>query len=111
MDNQLRNCLMREYLEETGLNISVGKLLFVNEFQSPPLHSIELFFQVEEIGGALKIGYDPELKPDQQIIEEVRYLDQNDIKEEKTTQLHSIFEKVSDPKQLLNLEGYFQNWK
>ena len=39
-----RECLKREFMEETGLDIRVGDFLFVNEFKDPPLHAIELFF-------------------------------------------------------------------
>ena len=36
-----RESLAREFLEETGLKIKVGKFLFINEYISKPLHTIE----------------------------------------------------------------------
>ena len=36
--------LVREFLEETGLEVEIGNMLFVNEFMQPPLHALELFF-------------------------------------------------------------------
>ncbi|WP_332912478.1 NUDIX domain-containing protein [Algoriphagus boritolerans] len=36
--------LKREYLEETSLEIEVGKYLFVHEYLKPPLHAMEHFF-------------------------------------------------------------------
>ena len=105
------DCLKREFLEETGTEITVDDLLFVNEFYQNPFHAIELFFRVWKVGGSLKTGYDPELKQDQQIINDVRFFTQKDIQEERGPQLHAIFHELSLPSQLLNLKGYFQNWK
>lgn len=104
-------CLEREFREETGLTIEVEEFLFVNEFHNTPLHAIELFFKVKKTGGRLGRGYDPELAPTGQIIEEVRYFGHTDIEQERGPQLHSIFRNISRPEQLLNLKGYFQNWK
>lgn len=66
--------LKREFLEETGLIISIKKFLCVHEFLQPPLHAIELFFLVEKIGGTLKTGIDPEMGEDQ-IIQNVCFMD------------------------------------
>ncbi|MGD1843339.1 MAG: NUDIX domain-containing protein, partial [Thermonemataceae bacterium] len=52
-------CLVREFEEETGLQIAVEQFLFVHEFLRPPLHGIELFFTVTVKQGTLRIGYDP----------------------------------------------------
>jgi len=46
-----RQCLQREFMEETGISIEVGELLFTTEFLSPPLHAVELFFEVRAAGG------------------------------------------------------------
>lgn len=105
------DCLKKEFLEETGLIISVEEFMFVNEFQGPPLHAVELFFKVKQSGGQLTVGYDPEFGPEDQIIEAVQFFTQKDIEREQGPQIHSIFNKVRNPEQLLNLKGYFQNWK
>jgi 8-oxo-dGTP diphosphatase len=104
-------CLEREFLEETGLIITTEEFMFVNEFHAAPLHAVELFFKVKQTGGQLKIGFDPELGPDQQIIDEVRYFQQNDLEDQHGPQLHSIFKEINHPQEILNLSGYFQNWK
>ncbi|RYF50773.1 MAG: NUDIX domain-containing protein, partial [Cytophagaceae bacterium] len=62
------DALIREFAEETGLDVQVGELLFVNEFMQPPLHALELFFRVDALGGQLLAGTDPEMSPDGQII-------------------------------------------
>lgn len=105
------DCLKQEFREETGLDIAVKDLLFVNEFRAVPLHAIELFFRVEQVGGELITGFDPELSANKQIIEEVKYFNQIDFKEHKGPQLHSVFRNIQQPEQLLNLKGYFHNWK
>ena len=104
-------CLKNEFREETGLIIEVEELLFVNEFHMHPLHAIELYFKVKQTGGRLITGYDPELKPDQQIIDKVQFFSNKDIQQHQGPQIHSIFHHVTRPEQLLNLKGYFQNWK
>ncbi|GJM27806.1 MAG: hypothetical protein DHS20C17_04410 [Cyclobacteriaceae bacterium] len=103
--------LINEFQEETGLSIAVGELIFIHEFHQIPLHALELFFKVEQIGGELKTGIDPEMKPDQQIIDRVQYFNSDDIAKHKGPQLHPSFNKIKRPEQLLNLKGYFQNWK
>ena len=105
------DCLKQEFLEETGLKISVNELLFVNEFQGAPFHAVELFFLVEQTGGELTIGYDPELSSDQQMIDEVRYFKQADFEEHRGPHLHAVFRNIRAPEQVLNLKGYFHNWK
>jgi 8-oxo-dGTP diphosphatase len=65
----LENALKREILEETGLQVDIGKFLFGCEFIKHPLHAVELFFEVKKTGGMLKKGDDPEF----QIIEKVQF--------------------------------------
>ena len=105
------DCLKQEFREETGLQISVGKLLFVNEFHNVPLHAVELFFLVKQTGGKLTTGFDPEMSPEGQIIEEVRYFKQEDFEKENGPQLHTVLRNIGAPEQVLNLKGYFHNWK
>jgi 8-oxo-dGTP diphosphatase len=79
--------LKREFLEETGLLIDPGRFKFGCEFIQSPLHAIELFYQIDSTEGLLKMGYDPEI----QIIDEVKYLSQNEIKAIPRDNLHGIF--------------------
>ncbi len=103
--------LKLEFEEETSLNIEVNRLLFVNEHLDPPLHALELFFQVETIKGRLKKGIDPELPANKQMIEEVRFFGKQEFAEENGPQMHAVFRNVKDPEEVLNMGGYFQNWK
>ncbi len=89
----LHDSLVREFKEETGLDISVKKLLFVNEYIEVPLHAIEFFFEVEKIGGTLSLGTDPELD-DRQIITAIDWFSIEQlnmiIDHHKHTCLHNI---------------------
>ncbi len=67
-------CLQREFLEETGLTVEIGDFLFAAEFINPPLHAVELFFKVAFVSGDLIRGSDPEMKPEQQIIQDAKFL-------------------------------------
>jgi 8-oxo-dGTP diphosphatase len=68
----IEECLKREFWEETNTIISAGKFLKINEFINPPLHAIELFYEVKIESGIVKKGYDPEMQ--EQIIKEVKWL-------------------------------------
>jgi 8-oxo-dGTP diphosphatase len=96
--------LVREFLEETGLQIKVCQFLFVNEFVKPPLHAVELFFAVEIIGGTLQKGHDPELS--QQIISEVRFVSWEEISRISEHQLHGIFAEVANLPEILRVSGH-----
>jgi len=71
--------LIREFKEETGLDISVMDFLFVHEFLSPPLHAMEFFFRVKKVGGSLMLGHDPEMPQENQIIREIRFVSKQEI--------------------------------
>ncbi len=68
----IEDCLKREFLEETNTIISVGNFLKINEFVKPPLHAIELFYEVKIVSGEIQIGFDPEME--EQIIKDVKWL-------------------------------------
>ena len=98
--------LVREYQEETGLEIAVLDLWFVNEFMQPPLHALELFFEVKIKGGKATIGTDPEMPPGQQIIQEMRWMTFEEIKTYPPSQVHSMFEHCHTLADLRQLKGY-----
>lgn len=100
--------IKREFLEETGLVISVEKFLCVNEYLTPPLHAIELFFLVKKVEGALQRGIDPELDQDKQIITDVQWLSFDEINLLDKNSIHGIFSSVKNSVDLVNLSGYFQ---
>ncbi|WP_234733794.1 NUDIX domain-containing protein [Tellurirhabdus bombi] len=98
--------LVREFLEETGLEVVIEDLLFVNEFMLPPLHALELFFKVKIVGGQLGQGSDPEMDTDQQIITEVRLMTFEEIKAYPETEVHQLFRQCDTMDDIFRLRGY-----
>jgi len=99
--------LVREFKEETGLTIEVRDFLFACEFIQLPLHAVELFFQVSITGGNLTTGQDPELG-NRQIIKDVRFFDDAQIRSIPLAHLHGIFKEAADIAQIAHLRGYFK---
>ena len=73
----IEDCLKREFLEETNTIISVGKFIKINEFVKPPLHAVELFYEVKILSGEIKIGFDPEME--EQIIKDIQWLNFEEV--------------------------------
>lgn len=103
------NALVREFLEETGLEIEIGEMLFVNEFMQPPLHAMELFFTVQVTGGALRPGFDPEMSLAGQIIEEVRLMNFDEIKQYPPEEVHALFRHCHSMDDVFRLRGYLRS--
>ena len=99
--------LKREFLEETGLTIDVDRFLFIHEFLAPPLHAVELFFEVRITGGELKVGIDPEMSTADQIIREVRFVDFGEITRSEKKHYHNIFTMADSDEKILQLKGYY----
>lgn len=102
------DALVREFAEETGLTVAIGELLFVNEFMQPPLHALELFFDVQRTGGTLRLGADPEMQADQQIIDDVRLMRFADIKQHPPEEVHALFRHCASLDDVFRLRGYLQ---
>ncbi len=98
--------LIREYQEETGLDIEVKEFLFTNEYLAPPLHAIELFFRIEIKGGIMAKGTDPEMSEQKQIIQELRYWHFEDICLQEPLLFHAVLRNVKNPEQLLGFHGF-----
>ncbi|NTV01753.1 MAG: NUDIX domain-containing protein [Chlorobiaceae bacterium] len=86
----LEEAVMREMLEETGLECNVGGMIFVKELLYPHPgntgrdkgsrhHSVTLCFHCEVTGGTLMTGRDPEFPDDRQVIIETRWLPLDDL--------------------------------
>lgn len=99
--------LRREFLEETGLDIEVGEFLCVHEFLKPPLHAIELFFEVKELGGKLRLGTDPELANEDQILSEIRWMSLKDLKKIPESSIHQVFKGIKSMEDIGLWKGYF----
>lgn len=98
--------LIREFKEETGLEIAIERFLFVNEFLDLPLHAIELFFEVRITGGALVVGQDPEMSDQKQIIAAVDFLGIEALKKENPLKVHGVLRKIQKISDILQKKGY-----
>jgi ADP-ribose pyrophosphatase YjhB (NUDIX family) len=56
----IEECLIREMKEETGLDVSVGRLLYVCDRIQDGKHVVHITFLVQRTGGKLQVGYEPE---------------------------------------------------
>ncbi|WP_461085433.1 NUDIX domain-containing protein [Spirosoma flavus] len=104
------DALIREFAEETGLQVEIGDMLFVNEFMQSPLHAIELFFTVNVTGGTLHQGIDPEMALDDQIIEDVRLMSFEEIKSYPPEEVHALFRYCHSLDDVFRLRGYLRDF-
>lgn len=100
--------LIREFEEETGLAIEVGQFLFIHEFLKPPLHAIELFFEVGRVGGQLLNGSDPEMGRDEQIIEKVAFVSFPDLIKMDGSELHQVLRNCASYEDIIQKKGYLK---
>lgn len=98
----------QEFLEETGLIIEVGDYLFTNEYIDEKYHAMELFFQVHAIDRAVKLGTDPELSPEQQILTEIKFFNNMELIKTDSDNLHNIFREIQRIEELMELRGFFK---
>lgn len=96
--------LKREFSEETGLEIAVNRLLFVNDYVKPPLHGVELFFEVSRLSGELQLGIDPETQ--NQIIESLNWLNISEVKALKSEEKHSFLDLIKSFDEIYTLDKY-----
>lgn len=96
----------REFLEETGLVVHTIRYLFAGEFIAPPLHAVELFFEVQYASGSLRTGRDPETES--QVIREVRFLSWNEIATIPPQEKHGMFRFCQLASDLKNLTGFYR---
>lgn len=100
-----QEALMREFKEETNLDVSVGRFLFTYEFQDRKHHAIELFYQVKRVGGELRLGNDPELGSENQIMESIEFKTMNEINKMDPKLLHGIFRQGKPAESITEYSG------
>lgn len=58
-DEDVRIAAKREFLEETGLEVTLGRVYTVHSnFHAPKMHSVGIWFEGQVVGGALQAGDD-----------------------------------------------------
>lgn len=105
----MEDALIREFREETGLEVRVVSQAFTHEFLEPPLHAIELFFWVEQIGGELVAGTDPEMGSGPQLIQEVRFHNWAELKNVPPDALHGGLHNMTSFEALRERSGLWRN--
>lgn len=106
--HQVQDVLKQEFLEETGLVVQIGDYLFTNEYIDQKYHAIELFFLVHAREGQPKLGYDPELPADQQILTAIKFFDNLELAKVDRDNLHNIFSEIEHIEELRELRGFFK---
>jgi len=86
----IEEALRREIKEEVNMNIFSSSFFTMTEFLDLPLHAIEIFYRIHSSTKTPILGYDPESKPDEQLIQEVSWLSHQEITDLPTQQKHSI---------------------
>lgn len=75
-----KDAAAREVLEETGLVVLVGDLIWHVEEVSGRGQRINVYYFAERIGGELKLGEDPEFASADQVLRDVAFLSREEIK-------------------------------
>lgn len=78
-DETVMHCAAREAREESGLDVRVGRLIYLREFTSNGARNIELFFAGEVIGGTLTTANVQGSGPDDRMIRDVRWIERTEI--------------------------------
>ena len=97
--------VVREFGEETGLQVRVGELLHVHEFRAAAtgLQAVELFFGVEAVDAAAvpRLGYDPEHTATEQLLTNLRWLTPADWRALPPAEVHPVVRAASSIADLL----------
>ena len=97
--------LVREFQEETNLDIEVGNFLFTNEYIGQKHHAIELFFEVQHLSGELALGHDPELPSNAQMLSEARFFSKEALDQIPANAIHNAFCTSFARDKILDLSG------
>ena len=95
----IRAALVREFQEETGLNVRVGRFLHLHEFRRGELQALELFFEVLANNDAdlPQLGHDPEHTPDQQLLTELAWFTPRQLQQLPPAQVHPVLQLLLSP--------------
>ncbi|GAA4034254.1 hypothetical protein GCM10022409_18260 [Hymenobacter glaciei] len=94
----LKEALVREFQEETGLAVRVGRFLHLHEFSQGPLQALELFFEVLADGDKTpQLGHDPEHGSDAQLLTALQWFTPRQLQQLPPAQLHPVLRQVLSP--------------
>lgn len=98
--------LVREFKEETNIDVLVSRFLFVNEFIDNDFHAIELFFEVSSLKKEVVLGNDPELSEKDQILSEYGYFDWLELTKMDNDVLHNLFRVVKSADSFSDIDSF-----
>lgn len=77
----MKDCLKREFSEETNLEVAVRDLVHINELVEDRFHAVEFYFEVTGLTGEPKKGRDPELSWEKQLLHDLKWIPLSRLKE------------------------------
>ena len=88
----LKEALQREFREETGLAVRVGRQLHLHEFRRDELQALEIFFEVtaEDPDAIPRLGHDPEHAADAQLLAELAWRTPRQLLALPLAQVHPV---------------------
>ncbi|MBC6698326.1 NUDIX domain-containing protein [Hymenobacter puniceus] len=95
----IQDCLRREFREETGLAVTVGRFLHLHEYKSDDLQAIELFFEVtlEDATAVPSLGSDPEHEAGAQLLTQVAFVSPRELVVLPAAQVHPMLRQIISP--------------
>ena len=77
----LEECARRETLEETGLSVELGDIVYVREYLEPDYHHCEIFFLATSYSGSVVTGENPDvgILDTAHAIEDVRFIHRSEM--------------------------------
>jgi 8-oxo-dGTP diphosphatase len=111
----VQEALVREFTEETGVDILPEQFRFICEYIQQPLpsgqasiHAVELFFAVDHLKGEALKGSDPESDAEHQLITDVKYLSIEEILAIPPDERHGVFRLIKSAADLKSLTGFYR---
>ena len=87
----IKVALTREFQEETGLSVRVGRFLHLHEFNDGKLQALELFFEVlAEDSQQPRLGHDPEHAADEQLLVDLAWRTPRQLLQLPPAQVHPV---------------------
>jgi 8-oxo-dGTP pyrophosphatase MutT (NUDIX family) len=92
----IQDCLRREFREETGLDVLVGRFLHLHEYGSADLQALELFFEVtpEDATAVPRLGHDPEHPADAQLLAKLAFVEPRHLIRLPASQVHPVLRQI-----------------
>jgi len=100
----IESALIREFKEETRLDIRVEKFLFLTEYIKDPLHAIELFYLVSAESFEVELGMDPEFDSGQ-VLDDIKFVGSDELIGISMEERHLILKSCTNPIELLDKQG------